>query len=142
MARVRLGREGERLARQYLEGAGYRVVAANYRCLWGEIDLIAWDGAELVFVEVRSRRSSGYGSPEESITPEKMERLLATAQDYLQNRLPELGRGEIDWRIDLIGIRFYAGVTEAGMDAGNGRDERIKEGRAPRIEHLKYAVEL
>ncbi len=121
-SRVRRGRQGERLARQYLGQAGYRILAANYRCPWGEIDLVAQEGAELVFVEVRSRRGSGYGSPQESITPEKMERLQATAQDYLQNHTPERGRDNLNWRIDLVSIRFDA--------------------TPPLLEHLKHAVQL
>ena len=127
MSRVRLGRQGENLARQYLLQAGYRILAANYRCPWGEIDLVAQDGEELVFVEVRTRRSSAYGSPQESITPEKIERLQATAQDYLQNHTPEPGRSELHWRIDLVSIRFDA--ARAGASA-------------PSIEHLKHAVQF
>ena len=127
MSRVRLGRQGESLARQYLLQAGYRILAANYRCPWGEIDLVAQDGEELVFVEVRTRRSSAYGSPQESITPEKIERLQATAQDYLQNHTPEPGRSELQWRIDLVSIRFDTGGAGAS---------------APTIEHLKHAVQF
>ena len=125
-ARVRLGRQGENLARRHLERAGYRILDANYRCPWGEIDLVAQDGAELVFVEVRSRRTANYGTPQESITAEKREHLQAAALDYLQKRRPELGRSEIPWRIDLISVRF---------DGGAGK------GQPPLIEHLKYAVE-
>ena len=127
MSRVRLGRQGESLARQYLLQAGYRILAANYRCPWGEVDLVAQEGEELVFVEVRTRRSSAYGSPQESITPEKIERLQATAQDYLQNHTPEPGRSELQWRIDLVSIRFDAGGAGAS---------------APSIEHLKHAVQF
>lgn len=125
-ARVRLGRQGENLARRHLERAGYRILDANYRCPWGEIDLVAQDGAELVFVEVRSRRTANYGTPQESITAEKREHLQAAALDYLQKRRPEPGRSEIPWRIDLISVRF---------DGGGGK------GQPPLIEHLKYAVE-
>ena len=125
MSRVRLGRQGESLARQYLQQAGYRILAANYRCPWGEVDLVAQEGEELVFVEVRTRRSSAYGSPQESITAEKIERLQATAQDYLQNHTPEPGRSELHWRIDLVSIRFDG----AGASA-------------PSIEHLKHAVQF
>ena len=125
-ARVRLGRQGEKLARRYLERAGYRILDANYRCPWGEIDLVAQDGAELVFVEVRTRRAAGYGTPQESITAEKREHLQAAAQDYLQNRRPEPAQSEIAWRIDLISVRF---------------DRTAGQNRPPLLEHLKYAVE-
>lgn len=56
----------------------------NYRCRWGEVDIVAMDGDELVFVEVRTRSGGQFGTPEESITPSKRQRLVATAQYYLQ----------------------------------------------------------
>ena len=125
--RVRLGRRGEALAREHLEGAGYTILDANYRCQWGEIDLIAQQGKELVFVEVRTRRTAAYGSPQESITRQKAEHLVATALDYLQNHVPEPGRDNLNWRIDLISIRF----------------DPAKSGAAPpQLEHLQHAVEL
>ena len=123
MARVQLGRRGERLARQYLERAGYRIVAANYRCSWGEIDLVAEDGKELVFVEVRTRRTASYGSPQESITRQKAEHLHATALHYLQDRAAVLCTGDCQWRIDLVSV-----VLESGQ--------------GPQIDHLKHAVQL
>ena len=125
-ARVRLGRQGEKLARRHLERAGYRILDANYRCPWGEIDLVAQDGAELVFVEVRTRRAAEYGTPQESITAEKRQHLQATALDYLQKRRPEPAQSEIPWRIDLISVRF---------------DRNAASNRPPLLEHLKYAVE-
>lgn len=103
----RIGAIGEELARHHLEAKGYRVVATNYRCRWGEIDLIARDGREWVFVEVRTRRSSAYGLPEESITASKARRLALTAQDFLtQGRTRS---EEPEWRIDLVAIRLGPG---------------------------------
>jgi len=99
--RTRLGRLGEQLACQFLRDKGYAILTTNYRCQWGEVDIIARDVAELVFVEVRTRRSTAYGTPEESLTPAKVRRLLATAQDYLQNHADN----EASWRIDLVCIR-------------------------------------
>lgn len=103
----RIGEIGEELARHHLEAKGYRVVATNYRCRWGEIDLIARDGLEWVFVEVRARRSGAYGAPEESLTEAKKERLALAAQYYLQ----EKGQAGADqeWRIDLVAIRLGSG---------------------------------
>ena len=63
MAKVRLGKRGEELAEGYLRAAGCGILATNYRCPWGEIDLIAQDGEELAFVEVRTRRGSAFGTP-------------------------------------------------------------------------------
>ena len=99
-----IGRIGERLAGAHLAAQGYAVVAANYRCRWGEIDLITRDGAVWVFVEVRTRRSDAYGIPEESFTPAKLERLTMAAQDYLAQHTANTA--DIPWRIDLIAIQL------------------------------------
>jgi putative endonuclease len=102
-----IGRIGEELARTHLEAKGYRIVATNFRCRWGEIDLIARDGREWVFVEVRTRRSGTYGGPEESITESKARHLILAAQDFLA-QCSEAG-ADPDWRIDLVAIRLGAG---------------------------------
>ena len=104
----RIGSIGERLAGERLTAQGYRIAARNYRCPWGEIDLIAQQGPTWVFVEVRTRRTNTYGAPEESLTPHKARRLTLTAQHYLQNHvLPSHNAApEPDWRIDLIAIRL------------------------------------
>ena len=67
-ARSRLGALGEGVAGEYLEAKGYEIVATNYRCQWGEVDIIARDGDCLAFVEVRTRRSQEFGAPEESLS--------------------------------------------------------------------------
>ena len=77
------GRAAEDLAAAHLAGQGLHILARNYRVAGGEIDLIARHGAELVFVEVRSRRSAAFGSAAESVTPAKRRRLLLAAQHYL-----------------------------------------------------------
>ena len=101
---IEVGRIGERIALHYLEGKGYRIMDANYQCRWGEVDLIAQDGSVWVFVEVRTRRSVEYGSPEESITPSKARRLTLTAQDFLRQRVAACA--DLEWRIDLVAIRL------------------------------------
>jgi putative endonuclease len=73
-----LGRWGEGHARRYLEDKGYTVLATNYRCRWGEVDIVVHGGEELVFVEVKTRRGSLLGAPEESVTAAKTRRLIAT----------------------------------------------------------------
>ena len=103
----RIGAIGEELARHHLEAKGYRVVATNYRCRWGEIDLVARDGREWVFVEVRARRSGAYGSPEESLTEVKARHLTLAAQDFLSRH--EGAEADPEWRIDLVAIRLGAG---------------------------------
>ncbi len=109
-----IGRIGERLARGHLEGKGYRIIASNYRCRWGEVDLVAHDGAVWVFVEVRTRRSDAYGSPEGSITPGKARRLTLTARHFLARRTT--ATAEPEWRIDLVAIRLGPGRRVLSID--------------------------
>jgi putative endonuclease len=80
------GARAEDLCARLLQGAGLRVLARNWRCRHGEIDLIAEDGGTLVFAEVRMRSSAGFGGAAESITAAKRSRLLAAARLYLSLR--------------------------------------------------------
>jgi putative endonuclease len=80
------GARAEDLCAQLLEGAGLRVLARNWRCRHGEIDLIAAEGGTLVFAEVRMRSSAGFGGAAESITAAKRRRPLAAARLYLSLR--------------------------------------------------------
>jgi len=102
MKRRETGILGEKLARDFLKKRGYRIIETNYRSPTGEIDIIAKHKDYLVFVEVRTKKSLEFGSPEESITLTKMERLRTTALHYQQNhdKLPEL------WRIDVVAIEL------------------------------------
>ncbi|OFX14272.1 MAG: YraN family protein [Armatimonadetes bacterium RBG_16_58_9] len=79
---------------------GYRIIGSNYRCRSGEIDLIARDGDTLVFVEVRCKRTADYGTPAESITQAKQQKLAATAQHYLI----EHGLEDVDCRFDVAEV--------------------------------------
>ncbi|WP_373976168.1 YraN family protein [Chitinibacter sp. SCUT-21] len=79
------GLAAEQLAAQYLTEQGLRMVASNWSCRHGEIDLIALDGSQLVFIEVRQRRSKQFGGAAASITPAKQAKLWASAQLYLQS---------------------------------------------------------
>src|SRR6185437_15717765 len=75
-----LGRKGEDLAHRYLRYAGYRVVARNYRPGQdSEIDIVARDGGKLVFVEVKTRTSADFGSPDRAIDREKQRHILRAA---------------------------------------------------------------
>ncbi len=102
MKRRDTGIRGEKLARDFLKKRGYRILETNYRCPEGEIDIIAKHKDFLVFIEVRAKTSLKFGSPEESITPTKKERLRATAFHYQQthNDLP------LSWRIDVVAIEL------------------------------------
>lgn len=77
------GADAEARAASHLEAQGLAILARNYRCRYGEIDLIARDGAVLVFVEVRMRSSAAYGGAAASITHAKQEKLRRAARHYL-----------------------------------------------------------
>src|SRR5919201_532452 len=81
--RLELGRLGEALAAARLEAAGLRIVARNWRCREGEIDLVAAGPGLLVFCEVKTRRGHGYGSPAAAVTHAKQARLRRLAAAYL-----------------------------------------------------------
>jgi putative endonuclease len=78
-----LGEWSENLACKWLAARGLKLVARNYRCQYGEIDLIMKDQGFLVFIEVRYRKNTRYGSAEASITAKKCQRLITTANNYL-----------------------------------------------------------
>ncbi len=119
-ARGQLGARGERIAREHLESKGYLILDTNFRCPWGEIDIVAQDEEFLVFVEVRTRKSLEYGAPEESLSRRKRGRLIATAETYMQSH-PKLRE---QWRIDLIAVRV---------------DSR---GAVSRVYHIENAVQM
>lgn len=84
------GADAEDAALELLVSNGLRLSERNFSCRFGEIDLIMHDGETLVFVEVRLRRNTGFGGPEESITAAKRQRILSAARLYLsrQRTLP------------------------------------------------------
>jgi putative endonuclease len=98
-ARRKLGQWGEEQAIRYLEGQGCRAVTANWRCAAGEVDVVVLDGGCLAFVEVRTRRGKAYGSPEESITSQKLARMAAVAEAYVYEHT-----WEGDWRLDVVAV--------------------------------------
>jgi putative endonuclease len=102
MKRRETGMMGENLACEFLGKNGYEIIERNFRCPGGEVDIVARQHDTLVFVEVRTKSSQQFGSPEESITPTKMEHLRNAAAYYWQSRnnLPE------SWRIDVIAIEM------------------------------------
>jgi len=81
--RLALAKEGENLAARFLERLGYAIVARNARTRWGEIDLVAKDGATWVFVEVKTRRSERYGRGAEAVTFYKQRHIIRMAQILL-----------------------------------------------------------
>jgi putative endonuclease len=81
------GLEAEKLAATFLAERGLKLVTHNYHCRFGEIDLIMTDAKTLVFIEVKLRSSSQFGGAAASITPQKQQKLILTAQHYLQQHV-------------------------------------------------------
>ncbi len=98
------GRWGERTAARYLEERGCRLLARNLRTRHGEVDLIACQEGLLIFVEVKASASGGFVFPEYAVTPQKRARLLAVAEQYLQEH-PEFNT----WRLDVIVVEKQDG---------------------------------
>ena len=94
--RQALGKLGERLAADYLRRQGYRIHETNFRCPFGELDIVASEGDVLAFVEVRTRRGDSHGSAQESVTPRKQHRLRQVAEAYLQARYQQTAAGGRD----------------------------------------------
>jgi len=84
MQNITTGKLGEQMAAAYLEKAGYLILEQNYRCRFGEIDIVAKDGDTIVFVEVKSRRSENYGLPQLAVGHEKQRRISKISLYYLQ----------------------------------------------------------
>jgi putative endonuclease len=117
-AKLLLGKEGERLAEQYLRKKGYKLVERNYRCTAGELDLIVLDQRVVVFVEVKTRTGHGFGTPFEAVEIRKQRKIIQAAQFFLaEKRLQQR-----DARFDVVGVSW------------GGRD--------PVVEHIENAFEL
>jgi putative endonuclease len=94
------GEAAEQLAAAFLQRQGLKITHRNYRCRFGEIDLVAQDGKTLVFIEVRSRRSENFGGAAASITQNKRDKLLRTARHFLAH-----SRSTAPCRFDAMLIR-------------------------------------
>lgn len=100
MQKKEKGAWGEAIAAKFLKKLGYKIIDKNIHFQCGEIDLVAKDGDEVVFVEVKARSTNSHGSPLESITPQKLQKLHRSVQLYMEKH--NLREEEI--RIDVIGI--------------------------------------
>lgn len=116
-----LGRFGEAWAAGHLHRLGYRVVDRNVRFRGGELDIVAYEGGDLVFVEVKCRRSGRYGSPEESISPRRYDRLARAAGEYIAQK--ELHGSNV--RLDLVAL-------EVDIDGRVARHNLIRGIESPR----------
>ena len=105
-ARVTLGKSGEDLACDELRRRGYAILARRYRRRGGEIDIIARDGATIVFVEVKTRDSRAFGDGADAITGLKRLRIAQIAEDYLARH----GGTSVPCRFDVVAIGLDTGV--------------------------------
>lgn len=101
--RHEIGKLGEKLAVKYLEQNNYKILERNFECKQGEIDIIALDKNEVVFIEVKTRTNTKYGLPAEAVNPQKQKHLLKSVQYYIYNRHLE----DEFIRIDVIEIYLY-----------------------------------
>jgi len=119
MERQEVGKLGEKAAQKFLKKRGYRIRETGFRCHHGEIDIVAQQKDCLVFVEVRTKSNLEFGTPEESITQAKKEKLIASALAYITShqKLPS------EWCIDVVAI------------------ELDDKGKTKRIELIENAIE-
>ncbi|MEE8470247.1 MAG: YraN family protein [Dehalococcoidia bacterium] len=116
--RREVGARGEKLAADFLEESGYRILHRNFRCREGEIDIVAQQEECLVFVEVRTKKSRDFGTPEESVSFSKREKLISLAESYLQN----CDDPPPSWRIDVVAV------------------ELTPDDKVSRLEHIENAI--
>jgi putative endonuclease len=106
-AKINTGREGEIIAAAFLKKNGYRIIETNYRCPLGEIDIIAREKDELVFVEVKTRKSSERGYPEQAVGISKQRKISQLALWYLQKI-----KDDTPVRFDVIAITISTSGNE------------------------------
>jgi len=109
---IRRGEAAELLAADFLQRRGLTILERNYRCRFGEIDLVARSGELLIFVEVRARRSEAFGGAAGSITATKRRRLVAAARHYLATH-----RADRACRFDVVLVRGAEQQVEWLTDA-------------------------
>ncbi len=111
-AHIETGKKGEELAQQFLVEKGFRIMATNYRFQRSEVDIVAFlpakrweDGGEMVFVEVKTRRGTGFGHPEEAVTAEKQKHLILAAKAWMhENKMDRT-----PCRFDVVAITIPPG---------------------------------
>ena len=111
MTQRKKGFIGEDVAVNFLQQNGYTILEKNFYFNHGEIDIVAKEGNVLVFVEVKSRRSIRFGTPEESVTPKKQELIRRTAEGYVSSK----NLGEMECRFDVVSIMMNEGKAECRL---------------------------
>lgn len=105
--KIQTGKEGEKIAAAYLKKNGYRIIEKNYRCVLGEIDIVAREKSELVFVEVKTRKSAELGYPEQAVGINKQKKMSQLALWYLQKK-----NADTVARFDVVAITISTSGNE------------------------------
>ncbi|HAG50953.1 MAG TPA: YraN family protein [Deltaproteobacteria bacterium] len=106
--RIDIGKRGETLAISFLKKNGYRIIESNFRCRYGEIDIIAQDGKTVAFIEVKTKTSNRFGSPTQAVDSRKQRQVSKTALAYIsQKRLTNYSA-----RFDVVGINIKGSNSE------------------------------
>lgn len=101
-ARKSFGKVGEEFAAKYLRERKYKVIKRNYRCSFGEIDIVALDGKALVFIEVKTRGSTTFGSPQLAVDRRKQMQISKAALDFIKRK--KISR--MDMRFDVVTVQL------------------------------------
>jgi putative endonuclease len=112
------GKTGEDIAAAFLKKKRYKIIERNYKCVFGEVDIVARDMNDIVFIEVKSRKSKDFGEPEDAVTLNKQRKISKVALNYLKDRRLD----DRDARFDVIAIKLS---TEGNI-----------------VKHIKNAFEL
>jgi len=96
------GKMGEDIAIAFLKKKGYKIIERNYRCVFGEVDVVAHDRSDIVFVEVKSRRSEYFGDPTDAVDLNKQKKISKIALNYLNEKRLD----NHDARFDVIAIKL------------------------------------
>src|SRR5215510_15511583 len=100
------GQHGEQMAVQFLQHQGYRILHQNYRCRGGEVDIVAWDGSTLVFIEVKTKGQTVFGAPQAMVDARKQKKIAHVAMVYVQQHQLQ----DINIRFDVVAITLLPGM--------------------------------
>lgn len=109
--KITTGKEGERIAADFLKKNGYRILENNYRCPIGEIDIVARDKDDLVFVEVKARKSSALGYPEQAVGRQKQRKMSQLALWYIQEKKLH----GINARFDVVAVLMQSSGNDVKL---------------------------
>ncbi|MBT4917522.1 YraN family protein [Candidatus Peregrinibacteria bacterium] len=112
MDRKMVGILGEEISKRYLESKGHQIMETNFHSRFGEIDIISEKDSEIIFTEVKTRTSNKFGTPEESLTQKKLNRIKKTVFHFLNT---STNLHNFNWRIDLITVRLDLGKSSAHL---------------------------